>query len=147
MIIVQSFLYVYSTAYHTVWSTGSLLPPWYFALTCLCDNRKDYEKGYKKFLGLVKKQEQLLRGTCKASILNLYQTSKQRVCINRSISCKTSKNILKSSLVCRLHVSNNAECLGYSAYEISLLHGCFLLATEDYLYQLKATKSQNIVLM
>ena len=35
------------------------------SLTSLRDNRKDYEKGYKKFLGLVKKQEQLLRGKYK----------------------------------------------------------------------------------
>ena len=34
------------------------------SLICSRDNRKDYEKGYKKFLGLVKKQEQLLRGNC-----------------------------------------------------------------------------------
>ena len=36
---------------------------------CVADHRKDYEKSYKKFLGLVKKQEQLLRGNVTCSNL------------------------------------------------------------------------------
>lgn len=39
------------------------------------DNRKDYEKGYKKFLGLVKKQEQLLR-VLSYLLLNLAEDAK-----------------------------------------------------------------------
>lgn len=77
------------------------------ALTWLHDNRKDYEKGYKKFLGLVKKQEQLLRGT--PSIQNI--TNQSAVFLHHAISYINSFYLCSPhwfvEVICRLHVCKN----------------------------------------
>ena len=66
MIAGQGLVNILSLFFPTlIFIMAHLLCSEFNSLTSLRDNRKDYEKGYKKFLGLVKKQEQLLRGKYK----------------------------------------------------------------------------------